>query len=60
MDDRAEEVKMSFAEVYVREGLFEGEDEEEAWHCAVIVGLEGTVVLQVKIVGTALGVEING
>lgn len=52
-------MKVSLAEVYAREGLFEGEDEEEAWHCAVIVGLEGAVVFQIKIVGTALGVQIN-
>lgn len=60
MDNIAEEVKMILAESNTRERLFEDVDEEEAWHCAIIVNLERAIVLQVKIVGTAFGIEING
>lgn len=45
MNDGIQEDKMRFAEVYLGEGLFEGEDEEETWNSTVVVGLESCVML---------------
>lgn len=43
-DESGEEAEVRLAEADAREHLLEGEDEEEARHCAVVVGLERAVV----------------